>query len=343
MAVLICLSFLLMSIVFPKSKLLNYAYFLFVYLLVGWNYSNGDYVAYERMYDNVIFDNFESFYEIGYKLLMVCGKMLNLSYQEFYFVIIIFPLFVVDRFFIKYSKYPFLCFALFSIVYLPLDYVLLRNFISFSFVLLGLEQVMENRKHSYWKYVGCVIVASTIHISSFFYLILFFGFNGRVQIKNVLFLVVAIFPVCLFLMRNVSVSEMDDRTDSYSVSIVYFLLLSSLQFLNLIIVLHYYKYKKMAVGELNRNDFIVLNSNILLLFLIVIYYFMGIFIRVFRHVSIINMVFFINIISCYHKSFHKNFLLLIILVIYLLYFVSFYTSTLDETLFSLFFYNIIFK
>lgn len=345
MFIYIGICFCLLSFCFQKSKLLNYLYFLFVCLLVCGNYNNGDYLAYERMYNAVFFEDISSFYEVGYKLLMIAGKLHGLTYQEFYSLIIMVPLFIVDRFIIKYSKLPFLCFVIFTIVYLPLDYVLLRNFISFSIILIGLEQILEKRKHAFYKYFCCVIIASTIHVSSLFYLILFWGRNkSRLKIKNILFYILLMFLFFILVTRSLSQEEVVDRTEEYSASILGFLILSFIQIVNLLIVNLFYRYKKTISGFYDEKDYLIININILLLFLVILYWSVGIFSRIFRHVSIINMIFFMNILSYYcNRLSHTRKLLLIIFIVYIIYFISFYTSTLEDTIFSLFLYNNIFE
>lgn len=311
--------------------------------MVAGNYDNGDYIAYEKMYNNVFWDGIDSAYEIGYKLSMLVGRIVGLDYQTFYAVVVLIPCVLINRFILKFSRRPFLCLVLFSVIYLPLDYVLLRNFISFSLVLLGLEKVFENKKYAIGKFIFCTIIASTFHVSSFFYLIFIIGFlKCNLKISHVILLILISFPCFVFVSQKMVIEEATSRVEDYSVSFVYFVFLSLIQIINLIVVESFCRYKRLCLGAWDRNDYFILNMNILLLFLILPYWSVGIFVRVFRHVSIINVFYFLNILSFPIKNAYKYLMLVFLFVIYMLYFISFYIPTLDETLLSLFNYNILF-
>ncbi|WP_409025077.1 EpsG family protein [Flavobacterium sp.] len=301
LAFLISLIFSVASFFYKKSKVLLVIVFVLMWLLFGFNFWNADYPMYQRLYnvpiDELVFFKFEG----GYCFLMYFFKALDLNFQQFLISISGIILLLVFRFFFVFSHFPALLAVCFFWFFFPFEYVILRNFLAFAIVLQGLHCVLKNERHYKLKFIFFVILASTIHISSIFYLIFLLAFREKeLKIKTISLIV-----VCLLLLVSISHHFIfyilslysKEKVLFYATGFPLFFLYSSLLIINLILVFYIFKSVNCTqIEEGKRNNILILNCNILMLFLIVVFYELGVFVRILFNISIVNAVFIINIL-----------------------------------------------
>ncbi len=347
LAIIITILLSLASLLFKKSNFLTLAFFTFMWLLFGWNYWNGDYVAYESLYNLSKIELILSGHEFGYTALMYLFNYLGFTFQEFFIVISFISLVLLFNFIIRYTNYP----AFFSIVFFycffPLDYVLLRNFLAFTIVLQGLILVINHHKYANILFIIFVLIASLFHKTALFYFILIFCFKEKKI--NTLFVFVLVFIATVFnlLFGNIIVNiifESSNRIDSYNSSVPTFIIYSFLQIVNFFIIRYFHITSLKCSTLLEKQKIfntILMNINILLLFIIPLYLNIGIAIRLFWNFSLINIILMINTyIQCKSSAVKMN--LLAVFIIYILYsFLMFILPVIDDTLFSLYKYNLI--
>lgn len=348
-AVIISILLILLSILRPASKIVSFFVFILMFLLFGWNYWNGDYDAYENLYNNALAEFAIGGYERGYTSLMSFFSIIGFDFQQFFITVALFSLLLLFNFIVRYSKYPAIFSCIFFCFFFPLDYVILRNFIALTIVLQGLIFVINQYKYSLWIFGAFVFIASLFHSTAIFYMVLI-PFLNRKNICLSTFLlcvIAATFFLIIFGNRVISllVTNVNGRDELYASSFLRFIFNSGIQILNLLIILFYYK--KGAVLSITEKEQVfnkvLTNINIVLLFLIPIYYSFAIAERLFRNISIINIVFMTNILYEYRLNRTKIFLFLL-LILYLSYFyLSFIHPYLDDTVYSLYRYNLIFK
>lgn len=289
-----------LSLILKKSKVVACFVFGLMWVLFGWNYWNGDYDMYEAMYENqyeLLIDVFK--YEGGYDVLMLISNLWGFNFQEFLIIISAFILLSLFRFLLVFSKFPPIVALFFMFALFPLQYVLLRNFLAFAIVLHGMISLLKDAKYKYIKYVLAVLIACTIHISSFFYLLFLPAFfKKKIAPKNI-YILVALTLILFILSLNLISAIIDlspkERNLVYDTGFFQFLLYSLIQIANLYFISHFLHKK----DDPNSSDFDIMNKNILyvnilMLFLIVLYFKTGIFIRILINVSFINMVFITN-------------------------------------------------
>ncbi|WP_264544630.1 MULTISPECIES: EpsG family protein [Flavobacterium] len=330
---------------FKRSKIILLILFVFMWLLFGWNYSNADRRMYTEMY-SVSISKIEFLkFEGGYSFLMFCSRYLGLSLQEFLIIVSGIVLLFIFRFFYIFSNVPAfvgLCFLWF---FFPLEYVVLRNFIAFSIVLQGFISVFRNEKYYREKFVLCVLLASTIHISSLMYLIFLLAFKeNEIKIKTIVFWVIGLLTIVLvshdLIFRILSIYS-KDKVIFYTTSLSLFLFYSSIQIANLWIVKYFLKSDDVnGTTSDKRLNIMIVNINIVMLLLIVVYYEMAVFIRILLNMSIVNLVFITN------KSilFGEKKIPKILFLSYLLFgFYCFIFLVREKTIFPLFDSNLLFK
>ena len=325
--------------------------------MFGWNYWNGDYDAYRILYDS----RWELFllteYETGYQILMFLGNLFDLSFQQFFIILSGVILLLWIRIVFKLSLHPAYFTFCFFIVFIPLDYVLVRNFLAFSIVMQGVVSVFNDSSFKYPKFIFAVLLAATIHITSIFYILLLFAFRPKVLSIKKIVLVICVGLCVLFLFREhlmqIVSSYTLERDEIYKSSLRSFVSYSTIQVLSYLVILHFYnKAKKkmvnqdMLITKYQKQTLIntmILNSNIILFILIILYTTVAITIRIFRLWGIVNVLYITNIIFDKNNKDAIKPLDVIIFILYLFYFfIEFIYTVLDDTLFSLYKYNLIF-
>ena len=142
----------IISFFYQKSRVLFGMMFFFMWVLFAFNYSNADYNMYERFYDVPINKKVFLKTEGGYSFLMFLGEIIGLNFQGFLIVVSAITLFLLFRFFFIFSKFPALALICFFWFFFPLQYVILRNFLSFVIVLQGFIFILKNDKYCKWKF-----------------------------------------------------------------------------------------------------------------------------------------------------------------------------------------------
>lgn len=341
-SVLIYIVLIILSFIFRTSKLLSVVILIFMWVLWGWNYDNGDYVAYKTLYENALFD--VGYYEVGYKLLMQVAQINGLDFQQFQILISLIVILLWGRFAFLLSYTPALFLVCVSLFFFPLDYVLLRNTLAFSIVLQGFYCVFAKRKLALVKYFVFVLCASTIHSTSLFYLLFliifkkgFFKSHG-ILLAVIVFSILLILPLSSHILSFLSVFA-EDRGEIYGSSYPIFVMYSFFQVINVFFI---YLFYSCSVGnKIYVHEFRTLYMmNLLLLFLIVLYFVLPISIRIFRNVAFVNMLYLLNL----NQRIHLKFVLKLLIILMPFFLVcEFIIPVWDYTMFSLINFNLLLK
>jgi hypothetical protein len=341
----------LSAIYFNRSWGVAIAFFVFIWILYGWNYHNGDYDAYERIYNASFLSLADENYEIGYRILCIAGGIIGLSFQQFLIIISAVIIFFLSRFVLRYSKHPALFICIFFWFFFPLDYVLLRNFFAFSIVLQGLICIIDNVRFKYFKYVIFVLLASLIHYSSFFYIILIPAFLYQ---KPISFLYVILTVLCGLILYKfvgqgiiINILSGGTRDTQYQTNFITFISLFFFQLLgtSFIIYLFNKNWRDIPFSEQSTEEsrfyLIFLNINIIVFLVTVLYFDFSIFVRLYRNVAIINCIFILNLVfELDEKNLIGKIKLILFFACYLIFFFSYFIAPfLNDTLLSLFKFN----
>jgi hypothetical protein len=321
--------------------------------MVGWNYMNPDYPGYKIMYNSFgIIDSVSSSeFEFGYRVLMLAGNVIGLDYQQFFITISGIILFLWFRFINFFSKSPAIFVFFFYFIFIPLDYVMVRNTLAFSIVIQGFISILNYSKFKYIKYILLVLVASTIHISSLFYLLLLCAFRSKKLNVTKIILIVGFTFFLFILMKQYLIgivhSQIEGRMKVYQTSYRGFLLYSAIQIVNVFVMIYFYnnrkKQLKLSGGKIAKGmDEVIINVNIVLLFLIVLYSNAVIMVRLFRYFAIINVMYIANMLYGTQKIKVKWVDLYIFIPYIFFFFLVFIVTQFDRIFLSLYKYNIIF-
>lgn len=345
MLIVLALTLTFLSFFFKKSKIISVLIFSLMWILFGWNTKNADTAMYEGMYNIPLSKiNFLK-YEGGYDLLMYCGKYLGFNYQLFHIIIAGIVLLLFLRFFLIFSNvtaFSSICFFWF---FFPLQFVIFRNFIALAIVLQGLIAVFKNEKHNKLIFVFFVLLASTIHVSSLFYFIFLLAFQkDEIKILRVfiwvsvlLLMTIAIHPY----INSILYLFPKNKLEFYNTRFLVFFVYSIIQISNLYVIKYFLKFDSDSynLATLRENTFII-NMNIMMLFLIVVYYEFAVFIRILWNLSIVNVVFIANKSFLLDSNNTPKYLFLIYL---LFWFFCFIYIVKESTILPLFYNNLLFN
>ena len=164
---------ILLGVLFVKSKGVTFAILLYDWVFFSFVTDNADYYNYQYMYDRISTD-FSSFnVEFGYKAVSLFSKtVLGLNYHQFRILISTIALILLYLTVVKYTKNTAYVMALFTLCPMAICVVQIRNWVAFSIVLFGIRFLEKMTYKGYIQYAVCVLIATTLHYSCFFYILL---------------------------------------------------------------------------------------------------------------------------------------------------------------------------
>lgn len=321
-----------LSLIFNKSKFICIVFFIFIYTLAGWNTWNGDYDAYERLYNNSIL--LADDYEPGYVLINTISNMLGISYQSFLQVFYAFILSVFAYAGIKYSRFPALYSAIYFFIFI-LEYVFLRNYLTHSLLLLAfIILIKEIRFYKFW-FVVLILTTSTIHTTAIVWLIFLFTANVQSKTINIrkyliLFFVLTmssfflLSPV-LSLLGGTYIEKVNAYLNKAGLTTVFFV--------HPLIVFLVYNYFRIVLNngtappEIRRWYYLVINVNILSLIYISLYIHIPYFARFLRFLFAFDIIFMLNAFFYINVNRARMNMILTFCLLCLALGVTFYKST----------------
>lgn len=155
-----------------NSRIIFFLLFLLLWIMFGWSHGNADYLAYASSYDNLsYFDNFSEG-TIGLKIIFSFFSSIGISYQWFLIIISFFGLALIAYTIRKYSQYGCFVFLLYFIFPYLLDIVQIKNFLVTALIVYAVRYLVSEEKGSVIKYIVIVCMATLIHYSAVFFLLL---------------------------------------------------------------------------------------------------------------------------------------------------------------------------
>lgn len=309
------------------SMLLALLVLLVMWVLYGWNYWNGDRDGYEFYYYTR--DTLASWGgEIGYGYINILSNESGLSFQGFQILVSLVTLFLVFRYVAKRALSPFISLILYLICFFSLDFVLMRNFLSFAIFLQGMLVLFEAKPYCKVKYAALILMAATFHKSSLLFLVFMFMPLDRVVPLGRFFLVFLSFVFFYMLLRFVVPlpESIANHFSYYNTSMKssfanVFVHLGSVLLIAFVVMAERKSLRRIycSSGRIKELAFL-LNVNLFSLFFLVLYFEAEIFIRLFRSILFFNLLHCVNSLFLQRKTY--SFLILYILIFsgYLVFF-----------------------
>lgn len=184
----------LMIIVNIKSRIYCVLGIGLIWVIMGGNNYNPDYTTYSYAYNN---PDLSLFSNPGWEYMMNIGRTLGLDYNAFLCIIISISLILIIYSTLKVTKNYSIVLFMYMFVFMIIDTIQIRNFFSVSIVLFGLSHFINDKKLGITKYIVSILIASTLHITSLYFLIILF-FDKRIFKLNKLFITSVLTLIFLF-------------------------------------------------------------------------------------------------------------------------------------------------
>lgn len=293
-----------------SRKQLSTFFALFVlgalWVLYGWNFWNGDREGYEAYYLRDSLAGWGG--EIGYGYLNLWANQAGLSYQEFQVFVALGTLLLLFRYMVKMTLSPFTALIVYAICFFALDYVLVRNFLAFAVLLQAFIILFEDRSFSRIKYVALVLLATSIHQSSFVFLVYVIMPTRRVvPLGRFFILLFGFFATYVILRASVPLPEsMAAHFDYYGTVLKSSLANVAVHVGSVIAMLLVVMFERKSVfrifsdAERDRVLFFIVNVNLFSLFFLILYFESEIFVRLLR------IIMFFNIMHCISSLFLRR-------------------------------------
>lgn len=317
-----------------RSKLLSIALALPVllgmWILYGWNYWNGDRAVYELYY--VTRETLASWGgEVGYGSLNVFASQSGLSFQSFQILISLVTLYLIFRYMVKRTVSPLASLILYLVCFFPLDFVLMRNFLSFAIILQGMMTLFEAKPYCRVKYFLFIMVATTVHQSALIFMLFMLMPLNRVMPLGRFFVAYLVFVFCYVLVRlgvplPASVAahfSYYDTTLKSSFANV-FTHVASMVLMTFVVLVERKSLCRIECSAGRDKELaFIFNLNLFSLFFLVLYFESEIFIRLFRTILFFNVLHCLNSLFLPRRTYSLLYFYILIFSAYLIFFFIF--------------------
>ena len=203
MAYIISIFFILFNFIISwskkNSKIIAFLFLVFMWLLFWGNYKNADYINYYNFFISYTFGgNIILSSEIGYQLLNKVIAYFTNDFAVFRLIISLLGLGLISSTVEKYTKYTGIVYVLYFIYPFLLDIVQIRNFLAMSIFIFSIRYLISEKKEDNFKYILCILIASSIHYAAILYLPLIF--ISKFKAKGLIYVSFALMVISVLLM-----------------------------------------------------------------------------------------------------------------------------------------------
>lgn len=298
---------------FKKNKAGYYLAFLMAWILIAGNFNNADCGQYELRYES----GMGVTVDIGFSFLCNTFYNLGFDYQAFKGIISFVCLLLVFRTIKKLSFHPAIGAAFFLIFPFIIDITQFRNFVSYSIVFSALPYLLDSKKSSLAKYVAIVLLASSVHTASLFYLV--FALS-KIKIKVWYVITIAIFVYLAkeaikgYFLIQFDTQKLENLTQTSLLGAIAGSLVVILNYLLIWYVHKNYKKWKPAPVKMSQKALAFCSENtwiycnMLVLLVIPFLFDNGNYSRIYRNIAVLNMIFMYN---AYYLNKQKRYILML--------------------------------
>lgn len=293
-------------------------------ILMGYNYDNPDYENYVIRYDIATYpntDNMLSLLDISDSSIQAFCKEIGVqTYGQYRLVLSSILFMVFGCFAYKKCNYCNLYLVLYILFYLILDIIQIRNFEAFVVLLPFIPLLSRKGLVPTILYIGGVLLSSTIHFSMVFFSIFALISIDSKRIKfSLLLLALVTYSYAFSLLQQ---TEAFERVSGYAHSSIIGALFNSV-----FVVFNYYilnnvfckkceQYSSNAIIFHGLTPAFIKSFNIVLLFIIPIFFINASIGRVFRYASLVNLIFMLNTLGCCTNKQKKGLIALILMYVF---------------------------
>lgn len=266
--------------------------FMMLWFFYGGNYWNGDREVYELYYQRNELSLWGT--EIGYGLLNLIFNGLGLSFQFFQFFISLITILLMFNYIKKFSRWICISIFLYFLLMFSLDYVLMRVSLAYAIALNGLIFLSENKRI---KYLFFVSIAILFHQSAVLFLAFIFTPSTKLSIDfyklafiSFLIIVFIEFAKLFGLVPSSVLAHLNYYSPTYK-SIIFNI---SIHLLSILIFYTELHHRESKADKIDPFFVFIFNLNVLSVLVFFSYFQADVFVRFFRLLCFINILYFIH-------------------------------------------------
>lgn len=312
-----------------------FVFFIFSWVLYGGNVWSGDREAYELYYAR---DGISPWgVEILYGYINIFFYNSGISFQKFQVFISFLTLTITSIYLKKTSVFLGVSFLFYFILMFPLDYVLMRTSLSYAIVLNAFIALSQGKR---FHYVILIFVATLIHQSALLFMVFLLANDGS-KLKNTYnYIIYSILLTIISLALsnyNFFAAKIVEHFSYYQTT--WKTILSSIVYHSFSIYLIVKNFNRK--GPVNTYDAFIRNLNVVSLLLFCFYFQADIFVRIFRLLVFINIIYLVQGMFINKKTTIYSLVYVPVYSIYLIYYYIY--PTLEYSLYPLLKENTIFN
>lgn len=309
--------------------------FFFAWALYGGNVWNGDRDAYELYYAREGISSWGI--EVLYGYINILFFKAGVSFQSFQIVISFLTIVITSVYLRKTSVFLGASFLLYFLLMFPLDYVLMRTSLAYAIVLNAFVALSRGER---FHYIILIAVATLIHQSALLFSVFLLANDGS-KTKNTykyIFYSISLTIVSLALSNyNMFAAKIVEHFSYYQTT--WKTILSSIFYhlFSIFLILANFNRK----GQISKYDCFIRNINVVSLLLICLYFQADIFVRAFRLLVFVNIIYLVQDMLKHKRATIYSLLYIPFYSVYLIYYYIY--PTLEYSLFPLIKANLFFN
>ncbi|AUT96507.1 EpsG family protein [Citrobacter europaeus] len=310
-------------------------FFIFAWALYGGNTWNGDRDAYELYYAR---DGISPWgVEILYGYINILFYNAGVSFQKFQIFISLLTLAITSFYLKKTSAFLGVSFFLYFILMFPLDYVLMRTSLSYAIVLNAFVALSLGKR---FYYILLICISTLIHQSALLFMVFLLA-NDSSKLKsayNYVIYSILLIVISLALSNfNFFAAKIVEHFSYYQTT--WKTILSSIVYHSFSIYLIVKNFNRK--GPVSRYDCFIRNLNIVSLLLFCFYFQADIFVRIFRLLVFVNIIYLVQGMFINKKATIYSLIYVLLYSVYLVYYYIY--PTLEYSLYPLIKENVFFN
>lgn len=259
-----------LGLIFKRNSLVKYLLISYIFILMAFNTYNADFENYQNMYNAIGNGTYGGWItDFGYVALVNLSNSFELTYADFlitYFAITGLLLLKIVN---KYTAYPNAVLSLILLYPLFINIIQLRSFLALLIIIYALQYLAERNFKNIIKFIIAIILATSLHLSSIFFGILFIFFirnRTYLIILSILSLVllIVISPFIVDMINTISVGKLDSYMENNYITLNKIIRTASLGIASIILVASL-KYTLLKNGAISKYDHTLANVAILIL------------------------------------------------------------------------------
>lgn len=175
MAYILGCIFIVLSLIKKESKIIFFAFLVYLWILFAWNIGSADYYTYSYYYVQSVNEPlFTGVFgvEPGFQLFAKFANLLGLNYNGFLCIYSAAGLLLIASTIVKFTKKFNMVLVLYFIFPFCLDVVQIRSFMAMAIMIFAVRFLAQNGNINIIKYVLMIFIAALFHNAAIAYLVL---------------------------------------------------------------------------------------------------------------------------------------------------------------------------